>query len=519
MILTYFKKRIALHFALILSTIVLIVTASTQGYRFYKNLIELNEAQQAKTTRLAQFSALSLSQAVWNLDKTYAQSIADIAITDKNLLSFVVKIDEEPFISCLQSSPLGIEFSQGELESSEIQNSIHPILYQSNKIGELHLTYSLKNHQSEIRRNLWISIFYEIGIVLLIILLIFIFTQKEILTPIQKIQEFSSKISKGEFQHEIHLKLPNEIGELAENLEIMRDSIRTSFNKLQEANETLETKVEERTIELQSINNKLQSELEIKVQLNKELHLAREKAEVAAQTKARFLANMSHELRTPLTGIIGFSELLIEDLDPKTTNPEHLEDIQRIRSAGRHLLNMINDVLDFSKIESGKMEIFVEKFNLLELLNDTVGILKPNFQSKNNQFILDTSDASIDLIQDVKKLRQSLLNLLSNANKFCTSGKITLRVFSKVTEGTSWTHFEISDTGIGMTPEQQEKLFQSFQQADPSISKKFGGTGLGLVITQSFVELMGGSILVRSQLDKGSCFEIILPSRFKTPNS
>lgn len=511
MILKYFKKRIALHFALILTVVITLVTTVTQGYRFYENYKHLQSDNQERIQKTCQFSTLSLSQAIWNLDKNYAQAIAEIAMIDPNLLSFVVIADQEKFIST-------------EKPISDLKNNpenltiVNPILYQEKKIGELHLIYSLASYHAAIWEIFWATTINEISIIVLLVSLVFIFAKKEILTPIQKIQDFSSKISRGEFHHQIHLDLPNEIGALAENLEIMRDSIRTSFEKLQESNETLEEKVEERTNQLQLINDKLQNELEVKVQLNKELTAAREKAEVAAHSKARFLANMSHELRTPLTGIIGFSELLIEDLDPKTTNPQHIEDIQRIHSAGKHLLNMINDILDFSKLEAGKMEVSPSKFSIHELLEDTVGILKPNFQTKKNQFILEASDAAREMTQDPKKLRQSILNLLGNANKFCSEGKITLRVYSKVKEGISWTHFEVTDTGIGMTNEQQQKLFQSFHQADAAISQKFGGTGLGLSITKSFVELMEGTIHVTSDLGKGSCFDMILPTHYQIKN-
>jgi signal transduction histidine kinase len=517
--LGFIEKRIALHFALILSLLVTLATTMTQGYRFYENYVHLKSDLQSQIQDLTRFSALTLGPALWNLDKNYAEATATTALMDQNLLSFSVDADQNEFISKTQASEAGKAYVTGKLHPQDFQEVKSDIYFQEKKIGELHLVYSLKQYHDEILRSFWMTLVHEVGMIALLITLVYFFAQRKILTPIKKIRLFSSQIARGEFTHSLHLRLPNEIGDLAHNLELMRDSIQSSFHKLEEANSTLEEKVDLRTAELQSINSKLQNELELRVQLNRDLASAREKAESAAHAKARFLANMSHELRTPLTGIIGFSELMIEDFESQSLNPQYLEDLQRIRSAGKHLLNMINDILDFSKIEAGKIEIYPEKFNLVELIDETCGILKPNFQSKKNTFSVDTHYAPLELTQDSKKLRQSLLNLLSNANKFTASGSISLRIYSEIQHGASWTHFEIKDTGIGMTPEQLGKLFNSFQQGDASISHKFGGTGLGLTISKSFIELMGGIISVTSESGKGSCFTIHIPTHLpKTGN-
>ena len=227
-------------------------------------------------------------------------------------------------------------------------------------------------------------------------------------------------------------------------------------------------------------------------------------AEEANQTKSKFLANMSHELRTPLNAIIGYSEMLVEEITDLGA-PSLVPDVNKIHGAGKHLLGLINNILDLSKVEAGRAELFLETFEIAPLLEEITDTLRPVIEQKENTLLIRCPDDIGSMRADVTKLRQSLFNLLSNASKFTEKGTIVLSV-SRPKSG--WVGFEVSDTGIGMTPEQQAKLFKPFTQADASTTRKYGGTGLGLVITRQFCELMGGSIKVKSEAEKGTTFTI-----------
>ncbi len=257
-----------------------------------------------------------------------------------------------------------------------------------------------------------------------------------------------------------------------------------------------------------------QQELAERKEAEKQLALARDQALSANRAKSQFLANMSHELRTPLNAIIGYSEMLQEEcLD--TEQDTLVPDLQKIHAAGRHLLQLINDILDLSKIEAGKMELFAESFDLALLVDEIVSTVYPLFEKKANRLVVNC-DLGIGLMySDMTKLRQSLFNLLSNASKFTEQGTVTLDVqrdLSPLGPEHDWLTFTVTDTGIGMTAEQVSKLFQAFTQADASTTRKYGGTGLGLTITRRYCEMMGGDIGVTSEPGKGSRFVIHLPA-------
>ncbi len=274
-------------------------------------------------------------------------------------------------------------------------------------------------------------------------------------------------------------------------LEEQSTALATANQSLQDLTQNLEKTVQERTEDLQ---------------------IALNDAEAANRTKSLFLANMSHELRTPLNAIIGYSDMLREDAEDFGYD-DFVPDLNKIQSAGNHLLSLINNILDISKIEAGKIDIYLEEFIFDHILTDTITTITPELSKNNNTLSLDITDAPIGLITvDETKMRQILLNLLSNATKFTSDGTITVRAKRLMRHGEEWLEVSVQDDGIGMTPEQMAHIFQEFTQADVSTTRKYGGTGLGLPISRHFANIMGGDIIVHSDVGKGSTFTLSIPT-------
>jgi adenylate cyclase len=232
--------------------------------------------------------------------------------------------------------------------------------------------------------------------------------------------------------------------------------------------------------------------------------------EVASEHKSQFLASMSHELRTPLNAIIGLTEMMLTGAARFGTE-KALEPLRRVNSAGTHLLTLINEVLDLSKIEAGKLELNLEPVNLTRLIDEVIGTTGGLAEKNNNRLIVEAQENLGALTADAMRLKQILLNLLSNACKFTKAGEVTLRV-RQVADGRDWVELAVADTGIGLTAEQQAKLFQDFTQADSLTARRYGGTGLGLAISRKLARMMGGDVTVTSEANKGSVFTVRLPT-------
>ncbi len=281
--------------------------------------------------------------------------------------------------------------------------------------------------------------------------------------------------------------------------------------ELREARDELELRVAERTEQLTHINVTLEREVAERTE-------AEQRALEASRAKSAFLANMSHELRTPLNAVIGYTELVLEDLDLMRDDAGMVpvdgieQDLGKVHSAATHLLALINDILDLSKVEAGKMELFLETFDLNQLIREVVDTIRPLALKNNNQILWDNRKInSHEVVADRTKLKQVLLNLASNAAKFTENGKIRLNTSTVQVDGKSGLQIDVIDTGMGISIEKVALLFDPFTQADESTTRKHGGTGLGLTICKRFCELMGAEIAVKSELGEGTTFSVMLP--------
>lgn len=298
------------------------------------------------------------------------------------------------------------------------------------------------------------------------------------------------------------------MGDSATDVATLRRQVRKLERSLQRSEEQRVT-LEQTKDRMDNLHRHLMAELR---ESNGRLQQAQVAADDANRTKSAFLANMSHELRTPMNAIIGYSEILIEEAE-EDGHTAIVADLNKIRSAAKHLLSLINDILDLSKIEAGKMTSFCERIDIADMVGEVESTVFPLVEKNENTLEIVLAPDLGTMHSDLTKIRQTLFNLLSNASKFTERSRIVLRVDRYAEQGTEWIRFAVQDSGIGMTPEQLGRLFQAFSQADDSTSKKYGGTGLGLAISRKFCQLLGGDITVESTPGEGSTFTVVLPAK------
>jgi signal transduction histidine kinase len=286
--------------------------------------------------------------------------------------------------------------------------------------------------------------------------------------PVKQVEARLDRLAAGDFDQRVHVVNRDELGTLAANVNRMCDELGRLYQHI----------------------------------------------EAASQHKSQFLASMSHELRTPLNAIIGLTEMMVTNATRFGTE-KAAEPLRRVNAAGTHLLGLINEVLDLSKIEAGKLELNPEPVNLARLIDEVIGTAGQLAEKNKNRLVVDSAEHLGPLIADPMRLKQILINLLSNACKFTKEGEVALRV-RRVADGRDWVELAVADTGIGLTSEQQAKLFQDFTQADSLTARRYGGTGLGLALSRKLARMMGGDVTAASEPGKGSVFTVRLPGSAKS---
>jgi signal transduction histidine kinase/DNA-binding response OmpR family regulator len=424
--------------------------------------------------------------AILNVDAAIVRDNAPVA-TSIDRSSGYEKMINEGFISAADINSTNVTYDDGIVR----RLLSHPLTVDGEEQGHVLVTRTIED-VFDVQQQIQNVIFLFVGVVSLIMMVFFVGIILNFANPLRKLVDATTRISSGQFRERV--EVPNfffedEVVDLNRNFNAMTA-------RLDELYAGLESKVRERTQELS--------------EALRELAVKRDEALDASRTKSLFLANMSHELRTPLNAIIGYSEMLEEEADDFGYE-DIIPDLQKIQKAGKHLLALINDILDISKIEAGKVDLFIEEFELQELLEDILSTIQPLIEKNENELVLEGDELG-KIHNDVTKMRQVIFNLLSNAAKFTTQGTITIAVKRTLEAGDEWLEVAVSDTGIGMTPEQLSKVFSEFTQADASTTRKYGGTGLGLPISRHFCQMMGGDINVASVEGQGSTFTMRVPA-------
>ena len=367
----------------------------------------------------------------------------------------------------------------------------HPLMLDGIEQGSILVAQPLEDLLA-VQQRIQQAVFGFAFVIIVVMLFFSLEVVINVANPLKRLAEATSKVSAGQFQERVPVPnswVEDEVVEISRTFNVMTERLNDLYTGL-------EQKVADRTAELR--------------EASEELAIKRDEALEASRSKSLFLANMSHELRTPLNAIIGYSEMLEEEADDLGYD-DIVPDLQKIQKAGTHLLSLINDILDISKIEAGKVELYLEDFQLSELLDEIINTIQPVIERNTNTLVF-LPDGELGILHsDMTKMRQMIFNLLSNAAKFTEKGVITLLVSRNVEEDNEWLYIEVRDSGIGMNEVQLGRIFQEFTQADSSTTRKYGGTGLGLPISRHFAQLMGGEIIVKSEEGKGSSFTIRVP--------
>ena len=468
------SSRIAVMIVLSVAMSLLTTTTAFVIYEFYKLERQIDSHHRI----LAEVVASNLSAAIIFEDyETVEEKLYALRLTPAVMEAVVFSGAETTVVSYVSSvAPPGVKWLASDTKKIRV-----PIQIDEDRVGSLELRVNLAAMRTEFLRVSALGF----GFAAVIIAIACVLAHRLAWRTVGPLSQLQSAMD--DFKKHSDYSRPVQVGSIEEIARLC-----DSFNEM--------------ITELRSRDERL-------YRLLKEIGEARDQAEAASVAKSQFLANMSHELRTPLNAIINYAEMVDEDLEGLDVG-QPKEDVKRICRAGQQLLQLINEILDLSKIESGKMEVDAHKFSVPDLIEDVINTIAPLAQKNKNTFRVDVHDNIGKAYTDSHKLKQCLLNLLSNACKFTENGSVSLKVELDPSDRRRALHFSISDTGIGMNDEQVAKLFEAFTQADASTTRRYGGTGLGLVITKRLVKLLGGNVCVESVLGEGSTFHLTVPMIF-----
>jgi len=512
-------SRINLKISIYLLLLVLIATSSYSFIEYLtikKNLYaKLELTSERKINRLVE----NLDLPLWEMDAHWINKIISTEMLDKNLQGIVVHGADNLLVAQKRNDQWHAIVSTQDIEL--LEKTIlkqKDVEHAGELIGEIKIYVTPKFTEYELQVQLLKTILSMAILGIVIIIFVVLMLRFIVITPLNSLALATRKIAQGHYDIQLNTNKNDEIGYLSHDFNTMRDQIKLrenqrdyAFKELNQSkedllslNEGLEQHVLDRTQALEKSNQHLQ-------QLSSESKSSKNAAEAANRAKSTFLANMSHELRTPMNAVLGFSRLMLDDAQVTKSQKENLDIINR---SGNHLLNLINDILDMAKIESGRIELEIAPFDLGLLIRDLMDMMQERAEKKGLELTLDQSSSFPRFINgDSTKIRQILVNLVSNAIKNTDEGYVSLRLTTESNIHSAYLslNLEVEDTGRGISAEELPLIFNAFVQAGNQASQN--GTGLGLAISHQYIELMQGTISVSSELGKGSLFKLSLPAQ------